>query len=433
MAGSLSRYNFVSGQAAVELASLYANRLDEPDERTSPPIGIVTPYAAQRRYLNKLIQMFDLGRWVTAGTVHTFQGNECDVIIFDSVLGNPHWTSRFTNPANWREVRRDLNVAITRARHQFVFLGDAVWLKKNAKPSTGFGKLWPYLSDQAEHLAASAILGEGFMERVAKSIPEIKGWNLKSTTKAVLLTEVEFYDYFAADLESAKERVILYTPFIGKTRWPQVFPLIAALRHRKVDVYLLHKPLTDPEWRRGDPAFGKSVLTQLADLGVKLAPISGVHAKTIVIDSEIVYEGSLNWASQTSSYEHMWRFKSADMAKLIERMLQLDPIVKAYSDENDGAHCPKCGGALVVINQTQLSLTDPHPWKLGCARRAEDKNSCEGYVRRIDGRPPFLTPPLCQLGKAMRVHYGSNRRPWDWRCGHKNCRSIRWAKGDCEK
>ena len=431
MPASLSRFNFISGQAAVELAALYANKLDQPDERSAPPIGIVTPYAAQRRYLNKLIQMFDLGKWVMAGTVHTFQGNECDVIIFDSVIGHPHWTSRFTNPLSWFEVRRDLNVAITRARHQFVFLGDSRWLRTNARPGTGFGKLWPYLNERAVHLTAREILGHGFEERVAKSIPEIKGWDLKTSNKAVLLTEADFYEYLMADLLNATERAILYTPFIGKTRWPQVAPAIGNLIHRGVKVFLLHKPLTDPEWRLGDPEFGRSVFKSLADIGVTLIPMSGVHAKTIVIDSEIVYEGSLNWASQTSSYEHMWRFKSSDMAKLIERMLQLDPIVKAYGEEHSGDRCPRCGGPLIVINQAQQRLADSNSWKLGCARWAEDKKSCDGYLRRIDGRAPFLEPPVCPLGEVMLINYTKSGRPWDWRCGHKNCRSIRWVSGDC--
>jgi len=434
MPGSLSRFNFISGQAAVEIAALFANCLDKPDEKAAPPIGIVTPYAAQRRYLSKLIQMFDLEQWVTAGTVHTFQGNECDVIIFDSVLGEPHWTSRFTNPADWKQVRRDLNVAITRARHQFVFLGDSRWLRKNARPGTGFGKLWPYLSAKAVHCTASAVLGDGFKDRVAKAVPEVRGWNLKSTDKAALLTEAEFYQYFMQDLEQATDRVILYTPFVGKTRWPQIAPFIEALRGRHVDVFVLHKPLTDPEWQKGDIDFGRTVFALLQGIGVKLVPVSGVHAKTIVIDGEIVYEGSLNWASQTASYEHMWRIKSTDMAKLVEKMLRLEPVVAAYGSERDGDKCPKCGGPLVLINQAQQrgqGRQDVYPFKFGCLNYSLDKTSCIGYLRRVEGRPPFLTPPVCERGTRMKLNFSSKTGlPWDWWCGHASCKRVRWAKGD---
>jgi hypothetical protein len=431
MPGSLSRFNFISGQVAVEVSSLFAAKLGQPEEKMPPPIGIITPYAAQRRYLNKLIQMFRLERWVGAGTVHTFQGNECDLVIFDSVLGEPHWTARFTNPNSWIEVRRDLNVALTRARHQFVFIGDRHWLDKHAKTGTGYGNLWSFLKGRAVELSASHILGEGFEERVAETVVGVKCWDIKGTDKAVFLTEADFYEHFVADLLKAKRRVVLYTPFIGKTRWPFVAPYIAMLRDRNVEVFLLHKPLTDPEWRRYDMDFGRKVFDSLTHLGVRLIHMSGVHAKTIVVDSEIVYDGSLNWASQTSSREHMWRFESPDMAKLVEKMLQLDPITNAFNQVNLGDRCPNCGGPLILINQAKQQPRDHYPLRLGCERWNEDKRTCTGYLRPVDGRAPFLKPPRCSRGTVMHIHYTKEGHPWDWRCGHKGCRTIRWVRGDC--
>jgi hypothetical protein len=88
--GSLSRFNFYSAQVAVELAALYAAQAPKPEPDEARPIGLITPYAAQRRYLSRLVEsMGELASWVTVGTIHTFQGSECDLIIFDSVLADP--------------------------------------------------------------------------------------------------------------------------------------------------------------------------------------------------------------------------------------------------------------------------------------------------------------------------------------------------------
>src|SRR5208337_3069685 len=84
--GSLSRFNFYSATVAVELAAMAAANIPEPALGDPPPIGIVTPFAAQRRLLVRLIEETKLFRWVAAGTVHTFQGGQADLIIFDSVL-----------------------------------------------------------------------------------------------------------------------------------------------------------------------------------------------------------------------------------------------------------------------------------------------------------------------------------------------------------
>ena len=66
---------------------------------------------------------------VTIGTVHTFQGSECDVIIFDMVD-----CSKFEKPGKrqpyfgkiyeYEQGEQPLNVAISRARHKLIVVCD---------------------------------------------------------------------------------------------------------------------------------------------------------------------------------------------------------------------------------------------------------------------------------------------------------------------
>lgn len=72
-AGSLSRFNLYSAQIAAELAAMAASAIPRPGHSVVPPIGIVTPYAAQRRLISRLIAALELLPWVAVGTVHTFQ------------------------------------------------------------------------------------------------------------------------------------------------------------------------------------------------------------------------------------------------------------------------------------------------------------------------------------------------------------------------
>ena len=139
--GSLSRFNFYSAVVSCEIAAAFAKQFDQPSSEDPPPIGIVTPYAEQRRLLTRLVKELGLERWVVPGTVHTFQGNEAEVIIFDSVLSDPFWTAKFVTPRLTEEVLKDLNVAVTRAKHRLVFVGDFNWLRKHAGGATAMGKL----------------------------------------------------------------------------------------------------------------------------------------------------------------------------------------------------------------------------------------------------------------------------------------------------
>jgi hypothetical protein len=388
-----------------------------------------------------LVERLGLQRWVTAGTVHTFQGNECDVIIFDSVLAEPSWTARLTNPHEHDAVVRDLNVAVTRARHQFVFVGDGAWLDRHASKGSGYGSLWRFLRGHVKQggglLQAEEVLGRELRSRVAASTSEAVGWgNVALPSGMTLLDETTFYPAFITDLGNATDSVILFTPFFGKVRWPLVEPHVTSLPARGVKTTVLHKPLTDAAWRSGDPAFGQEVVASLDAAGAHRIELQGVHAKTIVIDGHLVYDGSLNWASQRESYEHMWRMQSRDAAAVVERLLQLDRVAAAAEDGDRALRCPYCGGALQIVNQRETrgrAYRDQQALKLACTTNARDKNACRGYIRGLHVRAPFEERPICPRGEPMELIYNhANAKPSIWKCSHKGCRSERWRAGDFE-
>lgn len=430
--GSLSRFNFYTAEVSCDLAAGFAASIGKPRQDEPAPIGIVTPYTAQRRYLSRLVEALGLKEWVTPGTVHTFQGNECDLIIFDSVLSEPFWTARLVTPNLKGEVLREMNVAVTRARHRLVFIGDFRWLDKHATQENAMGQLWTYLREHAWTVKAEEVVSDDFLERVASLASMASGWSLDATpVDASFLTEQSFYPAFLRDLASAKERVVLFTTFIGKTRWPQVESAVRAAAGRPgVEVFLVHKPLSDPEWK-SNREFGNQVLSTLEGAGVKLIGFSGIHAKTVIIDDEIVYEGSLNWASQTASREHMWRFRSREMAAVTQHLYQLEPILETFTSPDPNAwRCPNCGGKLMVINQRQMTRFDRATLKLGCVSYAADKASCPGHLRAVSARPPFKETPRCERGSTMDLTFGKSGRPGSWVCGHKGCEKIRWVRGD---
>ena len=308
---SKSRFNQYSAQCCVELAAMYVARIATSDPGEVPPIGIVTPFAEQRRILNKLIEANGLSKWIIAGTVHTFQGNECDVVIFDTVVASPQREARLADPNAFKSVRRDLNVAVTRAKHQLVLVGDFDWFRRNAKPGSGYRKLFDHFQSDATYLDARDLVGEKFASIVSKDpVGTSKAGNALSETLSYF-DQTSFYGAFESDLAAARTQVVLCTPYLGRRRWPQVQRMITALPSRGVRTIVLHKPLD--EWE-GDLVFERKVLETMAKSGVELVAVKGIHNKTIVIDHEIVYDGSLNWASQTTTEENMWRFVSSQMA-----------------------------------------------------------------------------------------------------------------------
>ena len=88
----------------------------------SATIGVVTPFAAQKFRIQKLLEHPDSVAQVMADTAFGFQGDERDVIIFSAVIGGdsfPPGTARWvTEPPNL------LNVALTRAKDFLYVVGN---------------------------------------------------------------------------------------------------------------------------------------------------------------------------------------------------------------------------------------------------------------------------------------------------------------------
>ena len=99
-------------------------------------IGVITPYKGQvslLRALKKEREYDDhFDSRVKIGTVHTFQGSECDIIIFDMV-DCPKLESgrenRIGRLYSGNEGERLLNVAVSRAKHKLIVVCDPEYIK----------------------------------------------------------------------------------------------------------------------------------------------------------------------------------------------------------------------------------------------------------------------------------------------------------------
>lgn len=120
-----SRRNFGTCDKVMELLKEYYNYWRETGDNIS--IGIITPYRAQvRLYYAKVRASYgnsDFFKNIKIGTIHTFQGSECDLIFFDLVEESKFPASRLLNE---KEGERLITVALTRARHKLIVVGDTL-------------------------------------------------------------------------------------------------------------------------------------------------------------------------------------------------------------------------------------------------------------------------------------------------------------------
>ncbi len=114
-------------------------------------IGIITPFVRQKDEINDLLKAEGITN-VTCGTVHAFQGDEKDEILFSTALSNRTTTKTYDWLKNHQEL---LNVAVSRGRNRLVvFASDNDLERLHAADSTGRDDLYElaqYVHKQGEY------------------------------------------------------------------------------------------------------------------------------------------------------------------------------------------------------------------------------------------------------------------------------------------
>jgi hypothetical protein len=120
---SKSSYHVYSALFAFEFVKWLFSHITIADKNESLKIGIIAPYRAQSDIIDKLFSTITPPNniEIQVGTIHGFQGDECDVII--TVFNPPPSIS--AHPEMFLNKRNIINVSISRARdYLFVIMPD---------------------------------------------------------------------------------------------------------------------------------------------------------------------------------------------------------------------------------------------------------------------------------------------------------------------
>ena len=99
----------------------------------SARLGIIVPFRGQITAIRRALSDADVvnGEDITIDTVERFQGSQRDIIIFSTTICEPGQLSLLSQPIviGGQPIDRKLNVAITRARQQFILVGNHTLLR----------------------------------------------------------------------------------------------------------------------------------------------------------------------------------------------------------------------------------------------------------------------------------------------------------------
>ena len=381
-----SRLNCFSAAVDVDLAfKLLENKLDDLDPKTAEPakkaiVLIVTPYKPQTKQINQLIELEYRNRGfkenlnlICAGTIHSFQGSEADIVIFDLVVDEPHWKANLFMPG--KEINDDLrkmfNVAVTRAKFKLYIVGNFAYCQKLAK-NNALSELLDKLliKNRIPKMDAKELLPKiTFSRQTNFSVDE------NHALKTTACREDSFNDYFTADIKSFKKRLIIYSPFITEARLSTLLPAFADAINSGKEIIVVTKSLSDRGKR--ELAQYKKCEKELRDIGINIIHKKRMHEKLIFIDSEAVWIGSLNALSFTGfTGEVMQRHADRKITAEYEKLFDIEHLYEVVQNSHE-QKCPVCGEEM----QARESSDGGIYWE--CIKGDYSRNNTQQYP--VDG------------------------------------------------
>lgn len=136
---------------------------------------------------------------------------------------------------------------------------------------------------------------------------------------STLYCDQTFYKAFEKDLKRAEREIIIESPFIAVKRTDELLPLFKKMTQKGIHVRINTR---NPNHHDKDLRIQAWVsIKKLREIGVKVKTYDDMrHRKLAVIDSVILWEGSLNIMSQCYSKELMRRTKSATLAEQVLKL-----------------------------------------------------------------------------------------------------------------
>jgi hypothetical protein len=347
-----SRFNMLHALLARNLAWQFQR---EGVIRGKTDFGICTPYSAQSRMIQKLLEGEKLDEVVPVGTVHRYQGDERRIMLLDipESVGGARALGQFVRGVPPHDVgARLLNVAVTRAQECLIVIANLKYLDARL-PSMSLLRsiLWD-MQEKGRVVPGRDVLRLRPIERdLAGLIGEMPFDEVVASLG--IFDEAQFARALAHDIGSATQSVVIFSGFVTPNRVAKLGDLLRAKIAAGVKVRCVTRP---PALNGTIPQdAGREALSILEGLGAVVDCRAKIHQKVCLIDGRIVWWGSLNALSHGyHADETMTRAVNPGFASLVAAHMSKRPLsperALATIADAENPPCPHGHGRTVLTD-----------------------------------------------------------------------------------
>jgi len=367
---SSSKYNLYHAFLAVDLAEKVLRQGRTP--------GIITPYAEQAHRIRLMLRDKGLEDRILASTVHRFQGQEVDTVIYDisdSEGTAPRWLESETS-------KRLMNVAFSRAQRKLIIIANKNFITQRLPNDNVARQAIRYIQEKGRIVAGGSFLPPEFQikDPSARTLQPEEYEALKDS-QVTAFTERTFYPAFMSDIQHARREVLLFSPFITERRLGLLAEDLKALIQRGVKVSIYTRPpdqmfdVTEEKLDRNLTRGASDSINYLKSIGASVEIRPQMHEKIAAIDLKTWWVGSLNILSHAYTRETMIRFQGLEktIQNLIDEILQRRSIRETYTAKvgqlKDGMKGLRVEGRIMAVSS---------PRKVGGGKRIADAFLSDG-------------------------------------------------------
>ena len=290
---SFSRYNLLHALAIRNLC----NYLKENEViKDAKSLGVTTPYSYQTSLIRDCIKELGIND-VACGTVHSFQGDEKNIMIFDIT------DSHGANPSQLIETSdvggkasKVINVALSRAKDVLIIFANMNYLNDQLADTSILRKILNDFERRGTVIDVKEIIDLGPF-----NIPDKPATRL--TTKIKIkekdtgtFNSSTFEGPFEEDLKKAKKYIVIFSAFLTEKRvasWGELF------KQKIKDGVKIRVVTKGPANQASFKASATAGIKHLIEMKVIVDLRKDIHQKIIFIDDEVLWFGSLNVLSYT--------------------------------------------------------------------------------------------------------------------------------------
>ena len=369
---SHSRMNSLSAIIDVDLAFMcLENKLAncEDTEEQEALVLIVAPYKPQIKRINELIEIEyrkrgfirNLGL-IKAGTIHSFQGNEAEIVIFDLVIDEPHWKANLFMSGD--DINDDLkkmfNVAVTRAKFKLFMVGNFPYCMKNAK-GNALSELLNQLMNINKLKPVSVF--QLFSDKIVSS--DLKRDSFIEKTPSHMVCSDGFTNFLEMDLQLFQQQCIIYSPSLEEASIDNLMPSFLLCQEMGKKILLITEP------SKKNSYFEKLLI----DIGFEIIHKKGMHEKLIFFDDDIVWTCTESPLSALDGKKYMMhRHQDRSLADEYRKVFCIRNITNAV-DNGYELSCPICKQELLIRESDSGGIY----WE--CINKDYSRNGDQPYPR----------------------------------------------------